>query len=67
LEFLPHSYYDPVAQKAKWRIPLGARRVIPEGSVLHETVKEKLKIDPDYKSNLPQSSSAEPRNACRFS
>jgi hypothetical protein len=35
--------------------------------VLHETVKEKLKIDPDYKpSNLPQSSSVEPRNSCRF-
>jgi uncharacterized protein (DUF2235 family) len=68
LEFLPHSYYDPVAKKKKWRIPLGARRLIAEGSVLHETVKEKLKIDPDYKpSNLPQSSSVEPRNACRFS
>jgi uncharacterized protein (DUF2235 family) len=67
LEFLPHSYYDPVAKKAKWRIPLGARRMIPEGSVLHETVREKLKIDPDYKPpNLPQSSKIEPRNACRF-
>jgi uncharacterized protein (DUF2235 family) len=67
LEFLPHSYYDPVAKKEKWRIPLGASRVIPEGSVLHETVKEKLKIDPDYKpSNLPQSSRVELRNACRF-
>lgn len=68
LEFLPHSYYDPVAKKAKWRIPLGATRVIPGGSVLHETVKEKLNIDPDYKPrNLPQSSGIERRNACRFS
>ncbi|MGA8622267.1 MAG: DUF2235 domain-containing protein [Candidatus Sulfotelmatobacter sp.] len=68
LEFLPHSYYDPVAKKPKWRIPLGARRVIPEGSVLHETVREKLKLDPDYKPpNLPQSSSTEPENPCRFS
>jgi hypothetical protein len=68
LEFLPHKYYDPVAKKAIWRIPLGARRVIPDGSVLHETVREKLEIDPDYKPpNLPQSSSVEPRNACRFS
>ena len=67
LEFLPHSYYDPVGKRERWRIPLGARRVIPEGSVLHETVKEKLKIDPDYKpSNLPQSSCVEPRNACSF-
>jgi Uncharacterized alpha/beta hydrolase domain (DUF2235) len=44
LEILPHSYYDPVASKAKWRIPLGARRVIPENSVLHQTVIEKLKL-----------------------
>jgi uncharacterized protein (DUF2235 family) len=67
LEFLPHSYYDPVAKKPKWRIPLGARRAIPEDSVLHETVQEKLKVDPDYKPpNLPKSWSVEPRNACRF-
>lgn len=68
LEFLPHSYYDPVAKKEKWRIPLGARRVIPENSVLHQTVIEKLKVDPDYRPpNLPKSSSVEPRNVCRFS
>jgi uncharacterized protein (DUF2235 family) len=68
LEFLPHSYYDFAAGKAKWRIPLGARRVIPDGSVLHETVREKLRVDPTYKPpNLPQTSTIEPRNACRFS
>jgi len=68
LEFLPHSYYDFPAKKKKWSIPLGARRVIPEGSVLHETVIEKLKVDADYKPpNLPQSSRTEPRNPCRFS
>ena len=67
LEFLPHSYYDFATKKKKWRIPLGARRVIPEGSVLHETVREKLKVDPDYKPpNLPRTSSTEPRNRCRF-
>jgi uncharacterized protein (DUF2235 family) len=68
LEVLPHSYYDFVEKKKKWSIPFGARRVIPEGSVLHETVKEKLQVDPDYKPpNLPQTSTIEPRNACRFS
>ena len=67
LEFLPHSYYDFVEKKKKWSIPFGARRVIPEGSVLHETVREKLRVDPDYKPpNLPQTSCIEPRNACRF-
>ncbi len=68
LEFLPHTYYDPVAKKEKWRIPFGARRVIPEGSVLHQTVREKLDIDASYRpSNLPQNSKIEPRNICRFS
>jgi uncharacterized protein (DUF2235 family) len=67
LEFLPHSYYDRVKKKAGWRIPLGSRRVIPEGSVLHATVKEKLREDPSYKPpNLPQTYSEEPRNPCAF-
>jgi uncharacterized protein (DUF2235 family) len=68
LEFLPHSYYDPIEKKKKWRIPLGATRVIPENSVLHETVKDKLRIDPDYKPpNLPQNSGPEPWTSCCFS
>jgi uncharacterized protein (DUF2235 family) len=67
VEFLPHSYYDPVLNKVRWRIPLGARRVIPEGSVLHSTVEEKLQIDPNYHPpNLPAKHSTEPRNACVF-
>ena len=68
LEFLPHSYYDFATKTKKCRIPLGAPREIPEGSVLHQTVAEKLKLDPDYKPpNLPNTSSVEPRNACLFS
>jgi uncharacterized protein (DUF2235 family) len=68
LEFLPHSYYDPVAKKSKWRIPLGARRVIPDDSVLHETVHQKLQADPGYKPpNLPKTWQTEPRDACTFS
>jgi uncharacterized protein (DUF2235 family) len=67
LEFLPHSYYDFATKKKKWRIPFGARRVIPEGSVLHETVAQKLKLDPDYKPpNLADASSTEPGNRCLF-
>jgi hypothetical protein len=64
-EFLPHKFFDPVTRKVSWRIPLGARRVIREGSVLHETVLEKLKLDPSYKpSNLPREYSIEPHNRC---
>jgi uncharacterized protein (DUF2235 family) len=68
LEFLPHSYYDYTTNKKKWRIPFGAPRVIPEGSVLHQTVKEKLDRDPTYKlPNLPSRFDTESSNACQFS
>lgn len=72
LEFLPHSYYDFVTKKVKWGIPLGARRVIPPDSVFHETVVEKVKVDPDYKPpnlppDFPENQKIEPRNICRFS
>jgi uncharacterized protein (DUF2235 family) len=67
LELLPHSYYDPISQKARWRIPLGARRFIPEGSVLHSTVGEKCSNDPGYKpTNLPEHPGQEIRNPCSF-
>jgi hypothetical protein len=67
LEFLPHSYYDPVAKEAKWRIPLGAPRVIPEHSALHATVLEKLELDRHYKPpNLPRERGVEPRRECVF-
>jgi uncharacterized protein (DUF2235 family) len=68
VEFLPHKYYDFVERRTKWRIPLGARRVIPDGSVLHATVNLKLQLDPKYKpTNLPPAPwPEEPRNACQF-
>lgn len=66
LEFLPHSYYDPIAKKPKWRIPLGAARIIPAGSVFHQTVLDKLHDDPTYKPpNLPaERNNIEPHNSC---
>jgi uncharacterized protein (DUF2235 family) len=69
LELLPHSYYDSVLKKVRWRIPFAARRVIPAGSVLHATVKEKLRDDTSYKpQNLPPPNwPEEPRNPCSFS
>jgi hypothetical protein len=54
LEVFPHSYYDSVAKKKKWRIPLGASRTITPGSVIHESVWTKLATDPTYRpKNLP--------------
>src|SRR6266404_2488794 len=62
LEFLPHSYYDAASGKVKWRIPLGARRVIADGAVLHSSVKEKLDTDPNYRPvNLPPNCAYEMR------
>jgi len=67
LEFLPHSYYDPVAHKARWRIPLGSPRAIPAGSILHATVAERMRCDPQYRpKNLPAQAGQESTNRCRF-
>jgi uncharacterized protein (DUF2235 family) len=75
LEIFPHSYYDSTLQKKRWRIPLGAPRTIPPGSVVHESVWQKLSADPTYHPpNLPTDwttnpawkSNAEPDNACSF-
>jgi len=67
VEFFPHSYYDSTLKKRRWRIPLGSSRMIPDGSILHETVTEKIQADPKYKpSNLPTNSRYEPRVACQF-
>jgi hypothetical protein len=67
LEFLPHSYYDPVKQKPRWRIPLGASRTIPEGSVLHASVQQKLVLDSKYRpGNLPKQFTVEPQDSSPF-
>jgi uncharacterized protein (DUF2235 family) len=67
LELLPHSYYDSVQKRVRWRIPLGARRVVPEGSVVHEMVWEKRRVDSSYQPpNLPEHTATDPRNACTF-
>ena len=67
LEVLPHSYYDPVKRKARWRIPLGSPRQTPAGSILHSTVRERMRCDPQYKpKNLPPDACEDLRNACQF-
>jgi uncharacterized protein (DUF2235 family) len=68
VEFLPHKYYDFAEQRAKWRIPLGARRVVPDGSALHASVREKIAFDPTYRpENLPKNPGPEePAIHCDF-
>jgi uncharacterized protein (DUF2235 family) len=69
LEMIPHRYYDPKDKKMHWRLPLGRSRAIPAGSVFHQSVVEKLRVDPKYKpKNLPYDWDLciEPENACQF-
>jgi uncharacterized protein (DUF2235 family) len=67
LEVLPHRYYDVASQRVRWRIPLGARRLIPEGSVLHRTVNEKRRLDSGYKpANLPKNGLEASTIPCNF-
>jgi len=57
VEFLPHKQFDKLARQAKWRIPLGARRLIPTGktNVMHASVQERLDAGIGYApSNLPK-------------
>jgi uncharacterized protein (DUF2235 family) len=42
VEFFPHRYYDKVQKQQLWRIPLGARRFVPPGSILHPAVAQHL-------------------------
>jgi uncharacterized protein (DUF2235 family) len=68
VEFLPHKYYDFADRCARWRIPLGARRTIPDGSVMHVSVRERMALDPTYRpANLPESPGPdEPVIPCDF-
>jgi len=63
-ELLPHRYFDEATRKAKWRFPFGASREVPDGSVLHETVHERLGSDVGYKpKNLNGKYEKEPKIA----
>lgn len=70
LEILPHRYYSQATQKMYWTIPMGESRTLPPGSVLHQSVVDKLKLDPTYRpKNLPEDweTCIEPEVACHFS
>jgi uncharacterized protein (DUF2235 family) len=60
LEFLPHRYYDRKTGQERWRIPLGARRTIPERPVVHESVQERMKRMDYNPPNLPRQFEVEP-------
>lgn len=62
LEVLPHTYYDKSGKRREWRVPFGAWRTIPDGSVLHESVVDRLQLRQNYRPpNLPKLHKTEPR------
>jgi hypothetical protein len=61
VEILPHRYYNFDTGKYSYRIPMGAHRTIPEGSVLHQTVLDRMKLIAQYlPPNLPKVYQTEP-------
>jgi uncharacterized protein (DUF2235 family) len=63
LEPLPHRYIDMTCHppETKIRIPMGSRRTMPQGSVLHESVRQKMALGTGYNPpNLPATTGLEP-------
>ena len=54
LEFLPHIFYDKDYGEEHYRIPLGARRKLPKGALIHHSVKDRM--------NHPHHSAYRPAN-----
>lgn len=61
VEYLPRSYFDPADNwKKHWKIYRGERRTIGSGSLIHQSVIDRMKSG-DYKpENLPTTFDVEP-------
>ena len=54
LEILPKRYFDFKTKTKKWEIPWGKPRFIPEDSLIHRSVEERMEKVPGYNpKNLP--------------
>jgi uncharacterized protein (DUF2235 family) len=63
-ELIPTRMYDTsrIPPKKVWRLPLGRRRYISEGSLIHESVFRRMGLVPNYDPpNLPRNRSVEGR------
>ena len=57
LEIVPRRFYDAACDPPvyKWKLPLAERRRIPNKSLVHESVEQRMKLRIDYKPpNLPE-------------
>ncbi len=48
LEFFPHKYFDPKGDLRWQLIPWPHRRELPDGALLHPSLRARLANDPDY-------------------
>ena len=63
LECLPHGDFDIRRKRVKWTIPLGTRRLIPDGSLIHGSVSQRMQLVAEYRpTNLPHNFRIEQRN-----
>jgi uncharacterized protein (DUF2235 family) len=62
LEALPHRYYDKTCHPPeKWRLPLGRRRQMLPGAVVHDSVRQKIALGTGYNPpNVPAVTEQEP-------
>lgn len=61
LEYMPRSYLDPADNwKKKWKIYGGERRFIEDGSVVHQSVIDRMNAGDYDPQNLPQTYAIEP-------
>jgi uncharacterized protein (DUF2235 family) len=55
LEAIPRRVYDFTKKKKHWTIPLDSSRLIPPGSIVHQSVVDKIAVDATYRpKNLPE-------------
>jgi len=61
LEIFPHRIYNKRDERPHWAIPLGQHRVIPEGSLIHKSVFDRMEKMETYRpKNLPFKYQVEP-------
>lgn len=54
-EYIPKRHWDWNAHEERWTIPNGRPRFMPEGSVLHQSVIDRMRLRSDYRPpNLPK-------------
>ena len=55
LELIPRRIFNFTTKTRHWTLPLGRSRTIPAGSIVHQSVVDKIAVDRNYRpKNLPE-------------